>query len=74
MADDVRHFCKYCRTCQVVKSRRPRSAGPLQSVRVAQPLEFIAMDFMGPFYPFDGKLYIFSIIDLCTRVVRLIPT
>jgi hypothetical protein len=64
---DIRRHCRTCHNCQMLGPLRP-SAG-LLPVLALQPMDLMAIDFMGPISPRgpDGERYIIVVVDYATR-------
>jgi hypothetical protein len=74
MAKQVDAYIKSCDSCQRNKARTTPCAGKLQSTPVPrEPMEAIAIDFVGPFPKVSGYDMILSCTCRLTGFVRLIP-
>lgn len=64
---DIRRHCRTCHNCQMLGPLRP-SAGLLPVLEL-QPMDLMAIDFMGPISPQgpDGERYIIVVVDYATR-------
>lgn len=73
---DVRHFVRFCDTCQCTKASRQRPAGLLQSLPVPQqPWEQLTMDLITglPLSP-AGNNAVLVFTDKLSRMIHLIPS
>ncbi len=47
--DDVRNWYNSCAACATCKNPAPKARAPLTSVKTGYPLQFVAMEILGPF-------------------------
>lgn len=71
---DVWEFCKTCVTCQQLKPRIQKLAGPLQSTQVVKPGFMLGLDSMGPFLnsPRQNE-HLLVVVDYFSKWVELFP-
>ena len=65
---DVQHWCRTCASCAARKTSSPKNQASLQSIKVGEPLQLVAVDILGPFPESEnGNLYIMVAGDYFTR-------
>ena len=67
-------FCKTCVRCQQLGGIKKRNMMPLTSILIIETFVARVLDFMGPFPPSCGYLYILLEIDYVSKWVEAIPT
>ena len=66
--NDIQSWCANCNSCIAQKTAPPHHRAPLQPVRVAYPLEMVAVDIMGPLPKNEnGNCYILVAEDYFTK-------
>ena len=66
--DMMRDWCNRCEICSSRKSPIPKSCAPLQLQLADQPMQWVAMDILGPLPETDhGNKYILVIGDYFTK-------
>ena len=70
---DAHAFCKTCENCQRLGSVSRRHMMPLNPILVIEVFDCWGIDFMGPFPPSFGFLYILVAVDYVTKWVEAIP-
>ena len=73
MFKDTHHFYKSCESCQNLGGITHRNMMPLNLILVVEIFDCWAIDFMGPFPPSFGYLYILVAIDYVSKWVETIP-
>ncbi|CAN8067637.1 unnamed protein product [Agarophyton chilense] len=74
MANDVYQTARDCRSCAAMRRTQNRSQKRLKLFPAAKPLEFVAMDIVGPFpKSVTGHEYILVITDRFTKLCREVP-
>jgi len=69
MIKDSYVFCKTCENCQKLGSISKRHMMPLNPILVLKIFEYRDIDFMGPFPPSFGFLYILVTVDYDHKTV-----
>ena len=70
---DTYTFCKTCENCQKLGSISKRNMMPLNPIIVLEIFDCWGIDFMGPFPPSFGFLYILVAVDYVSKWVEAIP-
>ena len=70
---DTYTFCKTCENCQKLGSISKRNMMPLNPILVIEIFDCWGIDFMGPFPPSFGFLYILVAVDYVSKWVEAIP-
>ena len=71
---DVAEFCRSCSSCQKTAGRNRVRAPLIPLLMIAQPLERIAMDIVGPLpRSAQGNCYMLVVYDYATRYPEAIP-
>ena len=70
---DCFEFCKTCARCQQLGGVTKRNKMPLTPILIIEIFDCWGIDFMGPFPPSCGYLYIFLSIDFVSKWVEAIP-
>ena len=74
MYRDVFDYAKGYRACALARGTRYKSQRPLRLFAPKAPLDFVAMDLLGPFKKTDhGSTYVLVITDRFSKLVRAIP-
>ncbi|XP_057481142.1 uncharacterized protein LOC130768164 [Actinidia eriantha] len=71
---DSYEFCKACDRCQQLGSVTRRNMMPMSPIFVIEIFDCWGIDFMGPFPPSFGYLYILVAVDYVSKWVEAIPT
>ena len=71
---DSFEFCKTCDRCQQLGSVTRRNMMPMSPILVIEIFDCWGIDFMGPFPPSFGYLYILLAVDYVSKWVEAIPT
>jgi hypothetical protein len=74
MFKDSHAFCKTCENCQKLGSISKRHMMPLNSILVIEIFDCWGIDFMGPFPPSFGFLYILVALDYVSKWIEAIPS
>ena len=69
---DCTEWVKLCDRCQEIGNIRSRNEMPLQGILVVQVFDVWGIDFMGPFPPSFGNLYILLAVDYVSKWVEAI--
>ena len=65
---DVQDWCKTCGVCATRKMAVPKPRAPLTNISVGSPMQFVAVDIVGPFPEnSEGKKYILVVVDQFTK-------
>ena len=67
-------YCKTCDKCQQLGSMTRRNMMPMSPILVIEIFDCWGIDFMGPFSPSFGYLYILWAVDYVSKWVETIPT
>ena len=67
---DCFEWVKFCDQCQRMGNVRKRQEIPLQGILVVQLFDVWGIDFMGPFQPLVGNLYILPDVDYVSKWVE----
>lgn len=67
-------FCINCNRCQRMGAITHRNMMPLNPILIIEVFDCWGIDFMGPFPPSFGYLYILVAIDYVSKWVEAIPT
>ena len=70
---DTYSFCKTCENCQKLGSISKRNMMPLNPILVIEIFDCWGIDFMGPFPPSFGFLYILVAVDYVSKWVEASP-
>jgi hypothetical protein len=70
---DTYAFCKTCENCQKLGSISKKHMMPLNPILVIEIFDCWGIDFMGPFPPSFGFLYILVAVDYVSKWVEAIP-
>ena len=71
---DCFDFCKTCAQCQQLGGIIKRNMMPLTPILIIEIFDCWGLDFMGPFPPSCGYLYILLAVDYVSKWVEAIPT
>ena len=71
---DCFEFCKTCTRCQQLGGVTKRNMMPLTPILIIEIFDCWGIDFMGPFPPSCGYLYILLSVDYVSKWVEAIPT
>ena len=71
---DCFEFCKTCARCQQLGRVTRRNMMPLTPILIIEIFDCWGLDFMGPFPPSSGYLYILLAVDYVSKWVEAIPT
>ncbi|CAN6462654.1 unnamed protein product [Victoria cruziana] len=71
---DAYIFCKYCLRCQQMGSISRRDSMPMTPILVVDIFDVWGIDFMGPFPPSFGHLYILVAVDYVSKWVEAVAT
>ena len=71
---DAHQFVSTCDKCQRMGSISKKDEPPMSTILEVKLFDLWGMDFMGPFPPSFGNLYIFLAIDYVSKWVDAIPT
>ena len=71
---DCFDFCKTCAQCQQLGGVTKRNMMPLTLILIIEIFDCWGIDFMGPFPPSCGYLYILLSVDYVSKWVEAIPT
>ena len=71
---DCFYFCKTCAQCQKLGGLTKRNMMPLTPILIIEIFYCWGIDFMGPFPPSCGYLYILLSVDYVSKWVEAIPT
>ncbi|KAL5540047.1 hypothetical protein UlMin_042820 [Ulmus minor] len=71
---DTNEFCRSCERCQKLGSISRRHMMPLNPILVVEIFDCWGIDFMGPFPPSFGYLYILLAVDYVSKWVEAIPS
>jgi len=74
MFKDTHAFCKTCENCQKLGFISKRHMMPLIPILVIEIFDCWGIDFMGPFPPSFGFLYILVAIDYVSKWIEAIPS
>ena len=69
---DCYEWVKHCDRCQRMGNINRRNEMPLQGIMVVQIFDLWGIDFMGPFIPSFGNLYILLAMDYVSKWVEAI--
>ena len=70
---DTHEFCTKCDRCQRMGTLSRRSMMPLTNILIVELFDVWGIDFMGPFPPSFGYLYILVAVDYVSKWVEAIP-
>ena len=70
---DTNNFCRSCERCQKLGALSRRHMMPLNPILVIEIFDCWGIDFMGPFPPSSGYLYILLAIDYVSKWVEAVP-
>ncbi|CAN6487064.1 unnamed protein product [Victoria cruziana] len=71
---DAYMFCKQCLRCQQMGSISRRDSMPMTPILVVDVFDVWGIDFMGPFLPSFGYLYILVAVDYVSKWVEAVST
>ena len=71
---DCFEFCKTCARCQQLGGVTKRNMMPLTPILIIEIFDCKGLDFIGPFPPSCGYLYILLAVDYVYKWVEAIPT
>ena len=71
---DAYIFCKLCEQCQKTGNLTRRQEMAQNPVLICEIFDVWGIDFMGPFPPSSGYIYILLAVDYLSRWVEAIPT
>ncbi|CAN6453991.1 unnamed protein product [Victoria cruziana] len=71
---DAYIFCKHCLRCQQMGSISRRDSMPMTPILVVDIFDVWGIDFMGPFPPSFGHLYILVAVDYVSKWVEAVAT
>ena len=71
---DCFEFCKTCAQCQQLGGVTRRNMMPLNPILIIEIFDCWGIDFIGPFPPSCGYIYILLAIDYVSKLVEVIPT
>jgi len=71
---DSHAFCKTCENCQKLGSISKHHMMPLNPILVIEIFDCWGIDFMGPFPPSFGFLYILVTVDYVSKWIEAIPS
>ncbi|CAN6484019.1 unnamed protein product [Victoria cruziana] len=71
---DAYMFCKQCLRCQQMGSISRRDSMPMTPILVVDVFDVWGIDFMGPFPPSFGYLYILVAVDYVSKWVEAVAT
>ena len=71
---DCLEFCKTCARCQQLGGVTKRNMMPFTPILIIEIFDCWGIDFMGPFPPSCGYLYILLVVDYVSKLVEAIPT
>jgi hypothetical protein len=74
MFKDSHAFYKTCENCQKLGSISKRHMMPLNPILVIEIFDCWGIDFMGPFPPSFGFLYILVVVDYVSKWIEAIPS
>ncbi|KAM7465833.1 hypothetical protein LguiB_013395 [Lonicera macranthoides] len=67
---DTHHYCKACPRCQMLGGITRRSLMPLNPILILEIFDCWGIDFIGPFLPSFGNLYILVAVDYVSKWVE----
>ena len=70
---DTYEFCRSCVRCQRLGFLSRLHMMPLNSILVIEIFDYWEIDFMGPFPPSSGYLYILLVVDYVSKWVEVVP-
>ena len=70
---DSYNFCKTCERCQKLGGITRRNMMPLNPILIIEVFDCWGIDFMGPFPPSFGNLYILVAVDYVSKWIEAIP-
>lgn len=74
MISDIQKMCKDCHTCAKERTRLRSHQSPMKLFPATEPLEFVAIDILGPLpRSTKGHQYILVITDRFTKLTRVTP-
>ena len=71
---DTHAFCKTCENCQKLGSISKRHMMPLNPIIVIEIFDCWGIDFIGPFSPSFGFVYILVTVDYVSKWIEAIPS
>lgn len=71
---DAYDFCIRCERCQKMGNLSSRNQMPLNPILIVELFDVWGIDFMGPFPPSNGFLYILLAVDYVSKWVEAIPS
>eukprot|EP00731_Ephydatia_muelleri_P039179 Em1183g1a len=70
--ENVKEWCRKCRTCSTRKMAPPSKRAPLQTLQAGYPLQIVAVDILGPLpVTAQGNKYVLVACDCFTRWVEV---
>ena len=69
---DCAEWVKLCDRCQKIRNISSRNEMPLRGIMVVQIFDVWGIDFMGPFPPSFGNLYILLAVDYVSKWVEAV--
>ena len=74
MAEDIRQTSQNCHHCARERIKLRDKSNPFKLFPAARPLEFVAIDLLGPLEPaYDGSKHVYVITDRYSKLTRAIP-
>ena len=70
---DTHDFCKACERCQKLGGISRRNMMPLNPILIIEIFDCWGIDFMGPFPPSFGYLYILVAVDYVSKWIEAVP-
>ena len=71
---DAHEFCRRCIRCQQIGNMSKRDMMPLLPILIVEIFDVWGIDFMGPFPPSFGNLYILVAVDYVSKWVEAVAT
>ena len=72
LSKDAYEFVKYCDMCQRTRNISQKHEMPLTNILEVELFDVWGIDFMGPFSPSFGDLYILIVVDYVSKWVEVI--
>uniref|UniRef100_A0A2N9HZU3 RNA-directed DNA polymerase n=1 Tax=Fagus sylvatica TaxID=28930 RepID=A0A2N9HZU3_FAGSY len=72
LVEDTNDFCRTCERCQKLGAISRRNMMPLNPILVIEIFDCWGIDFMGPFPPSFGNLYILVAVDYVSKWVEAV--
>ena len=75
MAADIREVSKQCHACCAERVKLRQHAAPMKLFPASGPLEFVAIDILGPLKPAaqDGSKFVLVMTDRFSKLTRALP-